>query len=386
MGKVVDIAGKKFGMLTAVETAKEDGKTKWLFKCDCGNDYIQTASRVKSGDTKSCGCAKYKTDCVGQKHGKLLIQKELPNAEVKCLCDCGQETIKKRYKVLNGHIKSCGCTARLPVDYTGMKFGYLYIKEEAEKSKSGAKRFLCICECGKEVIVQAGNLQSGCSKSCGCMKGQLVTKGKTKDLAGQVFSRLTVNNLVGYNKHAGAVWNCACECGATTNVVAAYLISGKTRSCGCLGRELTAKIFTKENPAKEHPLYHTWTAMKGRCHNKKNRAYNSYGGRGIKVCSRWKNGEDGLTGFQCFVLDMGDKPNKEYSLDRVDNSGDYSPENCKWATPQEQRANQRPQISNHQYDEVVKEREEYKSQLESVQDQIDVLKLQIEQLKDQLIT
>lgn len=95
--------------------------------------------------------------------------------------------------------------------------------------------------------------------------------------------------------------------------------------------------------------YRTWRSMKERCYNPNNKKYKDYGGRGIKVCDRW------LNNFENFHADMGPRPSKEYSLDRIDNNGDYMPTNCKWATIIEQRRNQRPKVSNSDLREAFME-------------------------------
>ncbi len=91
----------------------------------------------------------------------------------------------------------------------------------------------------------------------------------------------------------------------------------------------------------EHPLYHTWNNMKARCYDKNSTNYNNWGGRGIKVCKKWKYD------FEQFVLDMGDKPSSEYSLDRIDNNKNYKPSNCRWATRTEQNRNKRTYVNNN---------------------------------------
>lgn len=97
----------------------------------------------------------------------------------------------------------------------------------------------------------------------------------------------------------------------------------------------------KAGNSRKHPLYSAWGGMVNRCHNPNNSAYGRYGAVGIQVCDRWRFGGGGRTGFECFLSDMGDRP-EGMTLDRRNPEGGYSPENCKWATPAQQRQNLSP--------------------------------------------
>jgi len=169
MGKFKDLTGLKYDSLTALERTGNHGKkTRWRCRCDCGNIVIVAADQLVSGHTKSCGC-------------------------------------KSR------------------VDYTGMKIGRLLVVGAAGRDGGGRQKWLCRCDCGKDVIYRGCVLRDGQATSCGC--------GHIKIKEGHCFGRLTTVELVIVkNKRK---WVCICDCGNKAVVSVDKLLSGHTKSCGC---------------------------------------------------------------------------------------------------------------------------------------------------------
>lgn len=156
--------------------------------------------------------------------------------------------------------------------------------------------------------------------------------------AGDVFGRLTLVAPSPGNEDGKPRWLCRCACGTEKSVGQAKLRNGNTTSCGCRHRERASEANTKHGMYQTW-LYKLWENIKIRCYNPKAAHYHNYGGRGIKVCPRWK---DSFENFRDDILaEIGERPTPQHSLDRIKNDEDYKSGNVRWSTTTTQGRNKR---------------------------------------------
>ena len=193
MPKFKDLKGQCFSRLTVISVAHKggDGAYFWNCQCVCGRNKAIRGASLKDGSTKSCGC--------------LAAEKAAIHLS------------KLRFKDLAGQI-----------------FGRFTVIDVADKTKLGAYRWNCKCDCGQIKKVISYNLLNGNSQSCGCLQRENTSRAKFKDLTNQRFGKLAAISVARQNKQHNYFWNCLCDCGKNKVISSSNLIQGYTNSCGCL--------------------------------------------------------------------------------------------------------------------------------------------------------
>ena len=212
-------------------------------------------------------------------------------------------------------------------DISGQRFNSLVaIRPTKDRSGNGGIIWVCICDCGKEIMCTVDDLRGSRKSSCGCSSKYRIWD---RNVVGLTFNRLTVTSR-SKTLNSQIYWLCRCICGNEVEVRHGNLISGNTRSCGC------AKLASVRTHGKSKtPEWNTWVYMKQRCLNPKDPSFRYYGGRGIIIHPPW------IESFTEFLAYVGQKPGPEYSLDRIDPDKSYVPGNVRWATPVQQFENRK---------------------------------------------
>ena len=198
-----------------------------------------------------------KIDLTNQKFGKLFVIEEVPTEKRiggrptwRCQCDCGKERLVQTDKLRSGQTKHCGCGNIK--DITGQRFGKLIAIRPTEERKHGGVVWECLCDCGNVTKATTEHLRVGDAKSCGCLRYE-IAPDKANRLVGQRFGKLVVQKpATQRNQHGGLLWECLCDCGNTCIVSTNHLHMNNTQSCGCLqgksiGEQNICKILNSHN-------------------------------------------------------------------------------------------------------------------------------------------
>lgn len=292
--KKINLVGNKYGRLLVTEMKYDymlngHNRTVCLCECDCGNELIESASKLTHGRRTSCGCEtkerrekKRRAEYIGKKYGRLeVIDVFAIDGKTKCtcLCECGNIITTGAGNLKGGNTKSCGClrkettSDRASKDWTGAisESGTKIIEPTNEKAGSHIK-WKCECGiCGKEFLAIPGEVMAGRVKSCGCLKETNIGK-RVKDMTGQRFGKLVVDHMVYGEKIRNKKCSycvCKCDCGEYINLEPYELTSGKRISCGCDAYERVGAKLRKDVTGNKYGRLTVkevfWVNGKSRC-------------------------------------------------------------------------------------------------------------------------
>lgn len=270
-------------------------------------------------------------DLTGSTFGNWRIESRAKNsanggARWNCVCQCGRTKVLTTSALNSGRTKSCGC-ANLRENKTGDVFGDLTTIEYMGRYK-GNPRWKCRCSCGNEILIYESSLKQSNNPNCG---SPIHNK-----FLGKKYGKLTIYDTY-INDGRKRKYLCICDCGNEVFSTISNLTSGNTKSCGCLAKETTAARNRTHGHSNER-IYNIWSKMLSRCEKEYETSYHRYGGKGVSVCEEWK---DFIT-FYDWSIKNG--YSDDLTIDRVDNSGNYCPENCRWTSYKEQARNQSSNI------------------------------------------
>ena len=305
-------------------------KALYNCRCTCGKIFTAVGSAILSGSVKSCGCYSRERlgksrilDLTNKRFGKLVAVKLTDMRKSgervwECKCDCGNITYVTTGNLRSGNTTSCGCSI-LTKDLTGQRFGRLVAIRRVTETGDKRPMWLCRCDCGNECTIGRYDLESGNTKSCGCLSKEL--------------SKL-INRTHG-------------------------ICSQNSR------------------------IYNIWRKIVDRCYNFNNHKYRNYGGRGIKVCDEWliKENSQGLINFYNWSLANGYRD--DLTIDRIDVNGNYEPSNCRWISLTSQTWNKTTTIRTADGYSIIQFIREYGLDYKEVmKNNPDIQKITIQELYD----
>lgn len=300
-----DFTGKRFGYLTVLGYDHSENSCHfWKCRCDCGNEVIKRgnnllASLKSKNNMLSCGCktSEYRK-LQSQKMSEYNKTRINPNTNK--FKESDDDIIGKKF-------------GRLTV----LQFDHFHIAPDGKRKRY----YLCRCDCGNEKVISYYALKYGNTTSCG-------NCGFTKNLAGQKFGRLRVIYYKGKTSDGEALWKCRCDCGNEVNVRSHSLLSGNTRSCGCLSIDVRHESAKYKNREAYPILTSAYNHIVDRCTNPQNESYYLYKDKEVE----WKTFED----FYNYIIDIYEEAinrygkNSNLEIDRIDNTKGYISGNIRY--------------------------------------------------------